>query len=102
MDVVTAFLNRKLDIEAFVNLPKGVIFPNIDPTEYVLKLNKALYGLKQAPRAWYKVIDEFIIKFGLFKSLCDPAIYYAKDEKSKTLLMVAIYVDDLLIIGSDM
>ncbi|KAH9663755.1 retrovirus-related pol polyprotein from transposon RE1 [Citrus sinensis] len=41
---------------------------------YVCKLNKALYGLKQAPRAWHDV---------------------------KSIILILIYVDDILITGSD-
>ena len=50
MDVKSAFLNRKLEEEVFVEQPPG--FEDSKHSEYVYRLDKALYGLKQAPRAW--------------------------------------------------
>ena len=55
LDVVTAFLNLRIDREnVYVNLPPGLewLDPRFSPLSVVLLL-KALYGLKQAPRLWY-------------------------------------------------
>nr|GEV19769.1 copia protein [Tanacetum cinerariifolium] len=48
MDVKTAFLNRPLKEEVYVNHPDGFVDPH-HPNK-VYRLKKALYGLKQAPR----------------------------------------------------
>jgi hypothetical protein len=51
MDVKSAFLDRPIKEEVYVEQP-----PDFEDSEYpnhVYKLSKALYGLKQAPRAWY-------------------------------------------------
>ncbi|RVW45664.1 Retrovirus-related Pol polyprotein from transposon RE1 [Vitis vinifera] len=73
MDVKSAFLNGYLEEEIFVEQLEGFIIQGMEEKVYLLK--KALYGLKQAPRAW-KVCDE--------------------------TLVVSLYVDDLLVIGSSM
>nr|GEV17735.1 reverse transcriptase domain-containing protein [Tanacetum cinerariifolium] len=52
MDVKSAFLNRKISEEVYVEQPPG--FESSEFPNHVCKLNKALYGLKQAPRAWYQ------------------------------------------------
>jgi len=51
MDVKTAFLNRALDEEVYMEQPDGYV----DPTypDKVCRLLQALYGLKQAPKMWY-------------------------------------------------
>ncbi|KAG8488362.1 hypothetical protein CXB51_016389 [Gossypium anomalum] len=66
----------------------------------VYKLKKALYGLKQAPRAWYDRVDAYLSKLGFEKSLSEPTLY-VKKSKDETLLIVSIYVDDLLVTGSN-
>jgi Reverse transcriptase (RNA-dependent DNA polymerase) len=49
MDVKSAFLNRVLEVEVYVEQPLG--YMNSGNEQKFLKLEKALYGLKQAPRA---------------------------------------------------
>ena len=48
MDVKSAFLNRFLNEEVFVEQPKGFQDPHF--LDHVLRLKRALYGLKQALR----------------------------------------------------
>lgn len=64
----------------------------------VYRLHKALYGLRQAPRAWYAKLDVTLIKMGFEGSTSDPAVYKRNSEHST--LIVGVYVDDLVIIGS--
>ncbi|GJV98292.1 UBN2 domain-containing protein [Tanacetum coccineum] len=51
MDVKSAFQNRKLKEEVYVQKPPG--FESSEFQNHVCKLDKALYELKQAPKAWY-------------------------------------------------
>jgi hypothetical protein len=100
MDVKTAFLYKDLDEEIYMELPKGYY----DDDTLVYKLVKSIYGLKQAPRVWYKVIDAFFKRQGFAKSTCDPAVYIRRDPPGLggaglAPLIVAIYVNDLVIIG---
>ena len=62
MDVNSAFLNRLLQEEVFVEQPKGFQDPYF--LDHVLQLKKSLYGLKQAPRAWYDCLTSYL--FGLW------------------------------------
>jgi hypothetical protein len=55
MDVVTAFLNRLIKEDIYLEIPEG--FEEYGNSYKVLKLNKAIYGLKQASRVWYERID---------------------------------------------
>jgi hypothetical protein len=50
MDVKTAFLNRELTEEVYMQLPLGFFHPTVF-SHKVCRLCLALYGLKQAPRA---------------------------------------------------
>ncbi|KAJ4719034.1 Retrovirus-related Pol polyprotein from transposon TNT 1-94 [Melia azedarach] len=97
LDIKSAFLNGYLKEEIFIEQPEG--FKVNGEEDKVYKLNKALYGLKQAPRAWYSRIDEFLCASG-FRRSCNDATLYIKTSASADTLIISMYVDDLLIIGS--
>ncbi len=61
---------------------------------------KALYGLKQASRLWHAKIDAFLIGELEFKSNPNYPCLYVK-HSAKAIMLIALYVDDLLIAGND-
>lgn len=98
MDVVTAFLNGDLEETIYMEVPAGFSDPN-NPN-LVCLLRKALYGLKQAPRQWYAKINCFLLDEMEFKSCSyEPCLYFKID--SGCLILIILYVDDLLIAGSN-
>ena len=89
MDVKTAFLYGDIDEAIYIDQPPGCD----DGSGRVCRLNKTLYGLKQSPRIWYNTLATFLGDLG-FKALdADNGIF------SKGRTFVAVYVDDLLIVG---
>ena len=64
----------------------------------VCMLKKSLYGLKQAPRAWYAKIDGFLLSLSFVRCNSDPKVYLNMIHGS--LMIIFMYVDDLLTIGS--
>ena len=56
MDVVTAFLNGKLDEEMYMQQDDGYQVSGKENLIYIHKLKKPLYGLKQAPRCWNQAL----------------------------------------------
>ncbi|MGD0511293.1 MAG: reverse transcriptase domain-containing protein, partial [Candidatus Micrarchaeaceae archaeon] len=99
MDVDTAFLYGALEEDIYMEQPDGFI----DDPELVCKLQKSLYDLKQAPCVWYQVMDGFFKSLGLERSRADPAVYIEQDPlRGQLPLIVAIYVDDLIIVHKDM
>ena len=93
MDVKTAFLNREIEEEVYVEKPNGFVVHGKE--SHVCRLKKALYGLKQAPRAWYGRIDGFLVRLGFTKSVVDSNLYY-KVVDGQSLILV-LYVDDLFL-----
>jgi len=94
MDVVTAFLNPKIDRDNIcISLPPGIEW--LETTRTIkaesLVLRNALYGLKQAPQHWYEDIDGFLRSIGFKQSAEDPNLYLQLG------VLLLLYVDDLLI-----
>jgi hypothetical protein len=91
MDVKTAFFYGLVEEDIYLQQPTGLG----DNSGHVCKLNKALYGLKQSPRVWYKTFSEFLASKG-FKAIdADNSIFQCGTT------YIAVYVDDLLLIGPD-
>jgi hypothetical protein len=97
MGVKSAFLNSDLQEEAYVEQPVGFIIAG--KAHKVLKLKKALYRLHQAPRAWNTKIDDTLLSLGFRKTPSEYAIYVRWNGNLQ--LVVGVYVDDLIITGSD-
>jgi hypothetical protein len=97
MDVKLAFLNGELQEEVFVKQLEGFV---IEGHEHkVLRLAKALYGLRQAPRVWNAKLDQTLRALGFTNSNFEHAVYTRGHGSSR--LLVGVYVDDLIITGSD-
>jgi hypothetical protein len=68
--------------------------------ELVCKLKRSLYGLKQSPRMWYQKFDTYILSLGFVRRKFDHCIY--SKEEGGHFIYVALYVDDMLLIGNNM
>jgi hypothetical protein len=97
MDVKTAFLNGDLEEEIYMKQPEGYVVPRHE--NKVCRLVKSLYGLKQAPKQWHAKFDNVMMSSGFKINECDKCIYFK--ETPNDYIMVCLYVDDMLIIGSD-
>eukprot|EP00253_Pinus_taeda_P031679 PITA_31679 len=96
MDVKFAFLHGDLHEEIYMEQPTGFIQTD---SSLVCHLKKSLYGLKQAPRAWYAKMDSFLLESGFSRCHSDNTVYTKKEGKS--LIILVLYVDDLILTGSD-
>jgi len=91
LDINNAFLHRDLNEEVYMEVPKGI--PNL------CKLRKSLYGLKQADRQWFSKLSNTLTSLGYQQSKNDYSLFINKSSTHITL--VAVYEDDIMIIGSD-
>lgn len=97
LDVKNAFLHGFIDRDVYMIQPPGFIDKQY-PT-HVCKLHKALYGLKQAPRAWFTRFTSFLYELGFVASKSDSSLFTR--QTSKGILVLLLYVDDILLTGSD-
>ena len=101
MDVVTAFLNPKIDQEdILMKLPQldnlGDLSEfNLDKSSSIVRLKKALYGLRQAPRLWFIEINSYLLSLGFNQSTVEPNLYITDSA------IILLYVDDMLIFFKD-
>ena len=73
VDVVTAFLNRKLDEEIYMEQPHGYVIAGKE--NLVCKLKKSLYGLKRLSRCWYSAFREYLESIEFKQSEADLCVY---------------------------
>ncbi|GJY09449.1 zinc finger, CCHC-type containing protein [Tanacetum coccineum] len=98
MDVKTAFLNGDLDEEIYMKQPEGFVMPGHESK--VCKLKKSLYGLKQAPKQWHQKFDDVVLSNGFSLNQADKCVYSKFDASGKGVI-ICLYVDDMLIFGTD-
>lgn len=96
LDVKTAFLNGSLEETIYIKQPPGY---EEGGARAALRLHKALYGLRQAPRAWHQRLKTELEALGFTASEADPGLFIQR--RGSSLLLVLVYVDDILLAGSN-
>jgi hypothetical protein len=64
-------------------------------------LKKILYGLKKSPRQWYLKFDRFMIEQDYNRYHYDHFVYFKRLENGSYIIFL-LYVDDMLVAGSNM
>ncbi|CCF53178.1 hypothetical protein NDA11_000469 [Ustilago hordei] len=96
LDFVAVYLNGELrDMDIFMVLPPGFGVCFKQSPQSVCNLKKALYGLKQSGCEWYSKLDHCLTVMAFAQLGQDMAMY------KMGLVVVAVYVDDLIIVGID-
>jgi hypothetical protein len=98
MDVKTAFLNRELEEEIYIDHPDGFVANGQEGM--VCKLLKSLYGLKQAPKQWHEKFDRTLTYADFLVNEADTCVYYRYGGGEGVIL--CLYVDDILIFGTNL
>ena len=91
---------KKKELKGVQNEVASKMLEEIQKENKVCLMKKALYGLKQAGRQWHKRLSEEFKEIGLKSLSTDMCVYIGKREVK--MMIVAIYVDDMLIISSDL
>ncbi|GJZ43435.1 ribonuclease H-like domain-containing protein [Tanacetum coccineum] len=92
MDVKSAFLYGKIEVEVYVCQPPG--FEDPDFPDRVYKVDKALYGLHQAPKAWYETLSTYLLDNGFQIGKIDKTLFIRRVKSD--ILLVQVYVDDII------
>ncbi|KAL0434203.1 UNVERIFIED_CONTAM: hypothetical protein Slati_2754600 [Sesamum latifolium] len=97
MDVKTIFLNSFVEEEIYRDQPEG--FTSVVEEQKVCRLQRSIYGLKQASQSWNTYFDEVIRGYDFIKNEFGPYAY--KKISGSSIAYLALYVDDILLIGND-
>ncbi|CAA0842042.1 cysteine-rich RLK (RECEPTOR-like protein kinase) 8, partial [Striga hermonthica] len=97
LDINNAFLNGELSESIYIQQPPG--FEQESEVPLVCKLTKSIYGLKQASRAWFLKVKSTLQNLGFSCSRADNSLFFRITKAAAIYLL--IYVDDILITGSD-
>jgi hypothetical protein len=98
IDVSNTFLHGSLNETIYMAQPPGFVHPQHPKAMCFLK--KAIYGPKQAPPAWFSRLSTHLLEFGFHASTTNSSLFLF--NSAHTRLMVLVYVDDLILIGSSM
>ena len=99
VDVKGAYLNGELtaDEVLYMRHPPGYCEDN---SGHVLWLLKSLYGLKQAGQCWYQKFTQILSSLGFAQCKVDQAVFFKHTKSPRTLIIIAIHVDDCTITAS--
>ncbi|TPX47302.1 DNA-directed DNA polymerase [Chytriomyces confervae] len=97
MDVVTAYLNSKMDFNVVIRIPDGyeLLDPEIDQKRHALRLLKGLYRTKQGGYLWNEEFKGTLVSMGFKQSVLDPGLF--RIQRNGSELLITLYVDDILI-----
>ena len=91
MNVKTAFFYGDINEEIYVK----VFYGYINNRKIYCRFRKALYGLKQSSRIWFNILATYLNEQSFLALNADQSVF------SNGKVIIAIYVDDLLIASSN-
>ena len=97
MDVVSAFLNGELKEEIYTKQLQPPGYVQSGKEELLCKLRKSIYSLKQSSCCWNEKLCNHLKSLGFKESGADPCVFIQSGKKD--LKIIAVYVDDLILIA---
>lgn len=90
------FLHGELQ-EVYMEQPPGYVAEG--EAHMVCKLHKSIYGLKQSPRARFEKFSSIVLSFEFVSCISNYSVFVKKSIRG--CIILAAYVDDIVISGSD-
>lgn len=98
LDVKTAFLNRTVLEEIYIEIPDGLPYMESEKKVRVCKLEKSLYGLKTSPKRWYETFFDTMKELGFVTNENDSCLFVL--IKENLIILALLYVDDIILTGN--
>jgi hypothetical protein len=93
IDYVLAFPQADIEVDLYMELPKGFEIGGAAKGEYVLQLHKNVYGQKQAGRVWNQHLVEKLKSIGFQQSHTDECVFFHGSA------VYVLYTDDSILAG---
>mmetsp|Transcript_7697 Transcript_7697/g.28359 ORF Transcript_7697/g.28359 Transcript_7697/m.28359 type:complete len:1164 (+) Transcript_7697:1563-5054(+) len=104
-DITNAYVNSPFDHDLYVDQPAGLEllggYGRYPKGTYVLKVLKALYGARQSSRLFCKHLENTLLSLGWTQIVCDNCVYKRENSRGEVYMILAVYVDDILVVSSD-
>jgi len=97
IDVNAAYLNANLKKDIYMSAPEG----HTDYGKYFWKLNEALCGLKQSAKEWNDELNSQLKNIGFKRISSKPCLYVKLSKNKKIKYLIGVYVDDIIITGTN-
>ena len=107
-DVEAAFLNAEMEIPMYLEWLESMrelgFITKEEVYEKCIKLVRSMHGNVDAALRWQKAFIKLCTKNEIkcIQSKIDPCMLYKKDEEGKLRLIIAVYVDEVLISRREM
>ena len=98
LDIKNVFLHGDLAEEVYMEQPSGFVAHG--ESGLVCRLCHSLHGLKQSHRAWFGRFSSIVQEFDMLRSTTDHSVFYHHNSSGQCIYLV-VYVDDIVITGSD-
>ena len=106
IDIEAAFLEGKLRVSTFTELPPGLVelgfMTQEEYDETCIELMGSMYGNVDSALNYFTKFKEVATSedgLNLKQSKADPCLFYEKDVNGTTIGVIVVYVDDCLIAG---
>jgi hypothetical protein len=90
-----AYPQAPVELDIYMELPKGIKTATGNSKDHVLKLLKNLYGQKQARRVWNSFLVDKVTSLGYTSLLIDDCVFFCGD------IIFMVYVDGGIFFGND-
>ena len=97
LDVSNAFIYGDLEEQVYIEQPPRYLAQG--KSSKVCFLRRVIYGLKQSLHAWFAKLSGLLSMFGFTSCATDPIVLIKKTQGG--LVILAVYVDDVLLTRSD-
>jgi hypothetical protein len=95
VDFIMAYPQAPINMDIYLELPRGIQTAHRNLKDHVLKLEKNIYGQKQAGHVWNSFLVDKLMSIGFTPFLIDDCIFFRDD------IIFMVYMDNGIFLGSD-